>query len=112
MRPGINIFSFQFVITALCKKTADRNMTPVLFLFFGKFFFYLSEFLDADKKKNGFHVRFFTKPFNKFCLQCPPSCLQIIFCLHGRKDSSLKFAKNRLNGFYKKWIYDQHCRRQ
>src|SRR6187401_2624042 len=99
MWPAINISSLQFIVAALRKETTDSNMHQVLLLFFCKFFFYLTKLLDPDKKKNGFHVGFFTKPFNKFCFQCPPSCLQIIFCLHVRKDSRLKFVKNLKNGF-------------
>ena len=80
-------------------------MHQVLFLFFGKFFLYLAKLLDTDKKKNSFHIGFFTKPFNKFCFQCPPSCLQIIFCLHSDKDNGLKFVKTDLMDFRKDKFY-------
>src|SRR6476620_5890186 len=101
MRPPINIPSFQFIITALCKKTTDGYMHQVLLLLLCKFFFYLAKLLYADKKDNSFHIGLFTKPFNKFGFQCPPSCLQIIFCLHSDKDSGLNFVKTDKMDFTK-----------
>src|SRR4030095_298940 len=101
MRPAINIFSFQFIISTLRKKTTNGYVHQVLLLFLGKLFFYVAKFLDADKKENSFHIGFFTKSFNKFCFQFPPSCLQIIFCLHSDKDNGLNFVKTDLMDFTK-----------
>jgi GNAT superfamily N-acetyltransferase len=80
-------------------------MHQVLLLLLGKFFFYLAKLLHTYKEENSFHIGFFTKPFNKFCLQCPPSCLQIIFCLHRGKDSGLNFAKTDKMNFTKGRFY-------
>lgn len=78
MRPAIGVFTFQFIVSALAKKAADRHMHEVLFLFFGKIFPDLAKFLDTDEEQDGFQVGFLPKPLYQLGFEGPPAGLEIV----------------------------------
>jgi len=67
-----------FALPALLPKLYTHLASIFLFLFFGEFLFDITELLYADQEQNGFQVGLFPKPFYQFCLQIPPTLLQIV----------------------------------